>query len=344
MQFQAKDIAELIGGEVFGDVEAVVTGVSKIDKSAPNTISFLSNPKYVECLYDAESSVVIVNRDIKLDREVKPTLIKVDDAYMAIATLLEMYEQMKPKKVGIEKPSYISESAKVGDRVYIGAFAYLGEDVKIGDGVKIYPNSYIGDGVTVADNTTIFAGVKIYSGCKIGSGSIIHAGAVIGSDGFGFAPNEDGSYKKIAQVGGVVVGDDVEIGANSTIDCGTMDPTVIENGVKIDNLVHIAHNVTVGEHTAMAAQVGVAGSATIGKRCVFGGQTAINGHIKVCDDVKVGGKSGVMHNTHKPGEYFGMPILPVKEELLRIATGRRVPAMRSEMKSLGKRVDALESK
>ena len=271
MEFKAKDIAALLGGVVDGDPEVIVNNVSKIEEGKPGTLAFLANPKYEHYVYTTQASVVLVNKTFEPAHEYACTLIRVESAYDAIATLLQMYEDMRPKPQGIEQPSYVSESATIGEKPYIGAFAYIGKGAKIGNNVKIYPQTYIGDGVTVGDDTIIYAGVKIYSGCVVGKSCILHAGVVLGADGFGFAPEGD-HYKKVPQIGNVVVEDNVEIGANTCIDRATMGSTLIHKGVKLDNLVQIAHNVVVGGNTVIAAQTGIAGTTKVGENCVFGGQ------------------------------------------------------------------------
>jgi len=293
MEFTAKQIAGLIQGEIEGNENQVVRDVSKIEEGRPETLTFLANPKYEHYIYTTEASVVIVNNSFKPQKPVKATLIKVNDAYQALAKLLQFYESSLPKKTGIEQPSFIHETSEMGDFVYVGAFAYIGEKTKIGKNVQIWPGSFIGEGVIIGDNTIIYSGVKIYKHCKIGSDCIIHSGAVVGSDGFGFAPGADGEYQKIPQVGNVVIEDLVEIGANTTIDRATMGSTIIRRGAKLDNLVQVAHNVEIGYNTVIAAQTGIAGSTKIGSNCMFGGQTGVAGHIKVADGTRLAAQTGV---------------------------------------------------
>ena len=269
MEFKAKDIAALLKGVVEGDGEVMVNNVSKIEEGKPNTLAFLANPKYEHYIYTTAASVVLVNHDFSPVQQVPCTLIRVPSAYEAIASLLQMYDSMRSRPTGIEQPSYIGEGAVIGEAPYVGAFAYIGKGAKIGNDVKIYPQVYIGEGVVIGDHTTIYAGAKIYYGCVIGSGCTIHAGTVIGADGFGFAPNGD-NYNKVPQIGNVVIEDNVEIGANACIDRATMGSTRIKKGVKLDNLVQIAHNVVVGENTVMAAQCGIAGTTKVGAHCMFG--------------------------------------------------------------------------
>jgi UDP-3-O-[3-hydroxymyristoyl] glucosamine N-acyltransferase len=342
MEFSANDIAGLLGGEVEGDGSVKVNNVSKIDQGIPGTLAFLANPAYAKYIYTTKASVVLVNRDFKPEDELSCTLIRVDDAYASIAKLLNYYEQSKPKKVGIEQPSFISESATVGEQVYVGAFAYIGEKATIGKNVKIYPNVYIGDGVTVGDDTILYAGVKVYAGCKVGKNCILHAGVVVGSDGFGFAPTSDGSYDKIAQVGNVVIRDNVEIGSNTTIDCATMGSTVINEGVKIDNLVQIAHNVEVGKDTVIVAQVGVAGSAKIGENCMIGGQVGIAGHIRIGNNVKIGAQSGISNNVKDNSTIFGTPAFGHRDFMKSYAVFKNLPQLRSDVIELGRKIKDLD--
>lgn len=301
MNFKASQIAEFLKGKIDGDPEAVVTDVSKIEEGKENTLTFLANPKYSKYIYETKASVVIVNDDFTPEKELSVTLIRVPNAYQALATLLDLYEKSVPQKTGIEQPSYIDNSASLGEDIYVGAFAYIGQNVKLGNNVKIYPQSYIGDNVEIKENSIIYAGVKIYRNCKIGNNCIIHSGAVIGSDGFGFAPDENGEYKKIAQIGNVILEDNIEIGSNTTIDRATMGSTLIHRGAKLDNLIQIGHNVEVGSRTVMAAQTGIAGSTKIGKECMMGGQVGIAGHLNIPDRVKFGAQAGVPNSVKKEG-------------------------------------------
>jgi len=342
MEFSANDIAGLLGGEVEGDGSVKVNNVSKIDQGIPGTLAFLANPAYAKYIYTTKASVVLVNRDFQPEDELSCTLIRVDDAYASIAKLLSYYEQSKPKKVGVEQPSFISESATVGEQVYVGAFAYVGEKATIGKNVKIYPNVYIGDGVSVGDDTILYAGVKVYAGCKVGKNCILHAGSVVGSDGFGFAPTSGGSYDKIAQVGNVEIRDNVEIGSNTTIDCATMGSTVINEGVKIDNLVQIAHNVEVGKNTVIVAQVGVAGSAKIGENCMIGGQVGIAGHIRIGDNVKIGAQSGISNNVKDNSTLFGTPAFGHRDFMKSYAVFKNLPQLRSDVIELGRKIKDLD--
>jgi UDP-3-O-[3-hydroxymyristoyl] glucosamine N-acyltransferase len=301
MKFTASQIAEILEGEVVGNPSIEVSKLAKIEEGKEGSLTFLSNPKYHNFIYTTKASITIVNKTFIPEAALSTTLIKVDDAYVSFTKLLEFYNQIKLNKVGIEKPSFIGENVHYGSDLYLGSFSYIGTNVTIGNNVKIYPNSYIGDNVIIGNNVTIFAGVKIYSETEIGTNCIVHSGAIIGSDGFGFAPKADGTYKKIPQIGNVIVEDDVEIGANTTIDRATMGSTIIRKGVKLDNHIQIAHNVEIGENTVIAAQTGIAGSTKIGANGMIGGQVGFAGHITVGNNVKVQAKSGISRNV-KDGE------------------------------------------
>jgi UDP-3-O-[3-hydroxymyristoyl] glucosamine N-acyltransferase len=344
MEFKAQSIADFLGGTVEGDTNATVTDVAKIEEGRPGTLAFLSNPKYNKYLYETEATIVIVNQDFEPEGDIKPTLIRVPDAYKAFASLLELYQQAKGNKTGIENPSFIDASAKMGTDIYVGAFAYIGKNVRIGNHVKIYPQVYIGDNSVVGDDSILFAGVKIYEDSRIGEACIIHAGAVIGADGFGFAPMEDGTYKKIPQVGNVILEDNVEIGANTTIDCATMGSTIIRKGTKIDNLVQIAHNVEVGENTVMAALTGIAGSAKIGKNCRFGGQVGIAGHITVGDNVNIGAMSGVNSSIKSNHTVLGAPAMEIAQAAKVFAIFRNLPTLREQVIDMGKQIAQIKTK
>jgi len=311
MEFSAKQIAEMLNGTIEGNVGATVSKLSKIEEGEPGSISFLANPLYTHYIYSTNASIVIVNKSFIPEHPVKSTIIKVDSAENAFAKLLELYNQIKLNKVGISKQCYIAETAKVGEKAYIGEFAFIGENAVIGNNVKIYPQVYIGDNTTVDDNTTIFSGVKIYSDNKVGKNCIIHSGAVIGSDGFRFAlQNEEN--KKIAQIGNVIIEDDVEIGANCAIDRATLGSTILHKGVKFDNLIHIAHNVEIGENTFIAANNVIAGSTKVGKNCMFSGQVGIVGHLNIADNTIIAAQSGISKSITKKGEaYMGSPAFEV---------------------------------
>ncbi|MFA6923955.1 MAG: UDP-3-O-(3-hydroxymyristoyl)glucosamine N-acyltransferase [Bacteroidales bacterium] len=292
MKYTAKKLAELLNGKIEGNPDVEVSSLTKIEEGKAGSISFLANPKYTQHIYTTTASIVIVNKEFIPEKEITTTLIKVDDAYKSFAILLDVYNKNKYNKTGIEQPSYISKNAFVEEDVYIGAFAYIGNNVKIGKNVKIYPNTYIGDNAQVLENSVIHAGVKIYPDCIIGRNCIIHAGVVIGADGFGFSTADD-KNTKICQIGNVVIEDNVEIGANTTIDRATIGSTIIRKGVKLDNLIQIAHNVEVGENTVVAGQSGIAGSTKIGKNCMIGGQVGIVGHLNIADRVKIAAQSGI---------------------------------------------------
>ena len=307
MNFKAIDIAKMLDGTIEGDENVSVHKFSKIEEGKPGSLSFLANPKYNSFLYSTNASLVIVNNNLVLEKEVQPTLIRVENAYTAFAKLLEFYNQLKQEKKGISSLASIAKSAKIGKDVYIGDFVFIGENTIIGDNTKIYPQAYIAENVKVGSKTTIFSGVNIYSECVIGSACTFHSGVIIGSDGFGFAPQEGSNYQKIAQIGNVVIEDDVEIGSNTTIDRATMGSTIIRKGVKLDNLIQIAHNVEIGENTIVIAQTGISGSTTIGKNCVIAGQVGITGHLKIGDNVKIAAQSGVSTNVKDGSIIFGSP-------------------------------------
>jgi UDP-3-O-[3-hydroxymyristoyl] glucosamine N-acyltransferase len=309
MKFKAQQIADILEGDVVGNPEEEVSKLSKIEEGEKGSLTFLSNPKYNVFLYTTNASVAIVNRSFVPEKEVKTTLIKVDDAYKSFSKLLEFYNEVKNNKLGREQPHYIATSSIIGEKEYIGAFAYIGENVKIGDNVKIYPNAYIGDNAVIGNNTVIFAGVKVYSETQIGRNCKIHSNAVIGADGFGFAPDENGVYKAIPQIGNVIIEDNVDIGAAVTIDRATLGSTIIRKGVKLDNQIQIAHNVEVGKNTVIASQTGVSGSTKIGENCMIGGQVGIAGHLKIGNNVKVLGQSGVTKSLKDNEIVYGTPAL-----------------------------------
>lgn len=336
MEFSAAQIAHILSGEIVGDSSVVVKGLSKIEEGTIGTLSFLANPKYEEYIYTTESSICIVNKSFEAQKEIPATLtlIKVDDAYACFAKLLEAYSQFKRRKPAIEQPSFVSESAQIGSDIYLGAFAYIGNNAKIGNNVQIYPNAFIGENVTIGDNTTIFAGVKIYDDCKIGKDCIIHAGAVIGADGFGFAPNAQGEYSKVPQIGNVVIEDAVEIGANTTIDRATMGSTIIRQGSKIDNLVQIAHNVEIGKNTALASQVGIAGSAKIGERVQIGGQAGVAGHLHIADGTQIVSQSGIPNTVKKAAVLMGSPGIPIEDFKKSYFGFRKLPYILKKLQEL----------
>ncbi len=307
MKFTAAQIAGILEGTVEGNPEVQVSKLAKIEEGTSGSLTFLANPKYTSYLYTTKASIAIVNTDFELENEIETTLIRVEDAYKSFSKLLEYYNQVKLNKLGIEQPSYISESAIYGEGLYLGAFSYLGDNVKIGSNVKIYPNAYVGDNVVIGDNSVLFSGAKVYSDCIIGESVYIHSGAIVGADGFGFTPNEKGEYSKVPQTGNVIIEDYVDIGAGTTIDRATLGSTIIRQGVKLDNQIQIAHNVEIGAHTAIAAQTGVAGSTKIGKNCLIGGQVGIAGHITIGDRVRIQAQSGIGRNIKDDEVLQGSP-------------------------------------
>ncbi len=309
MKFTATQIAGILNGTVDGDEGVEVSKLAKIEEGSKGSLTFLSNPKYTHYIYSTQASITIVNNDFVASGDLSTTLIRVENAYKAFSKLLEYYNQVKMNKTGIENPVFISESAKYGENLYLGAFSYIGENVKIGDNVKIYPNVYIGDNVTVGNNTVLFTGAKIYSETVIGNFCVINSGVVIGADGFGFTPNEKGEYHKVPQTGNVIIEDNVDIGPATTIDRATLGSTVIKKGVKLDNQIQIAHNVTIGENTVIAAQTGIAGSTKIGKNCIIGGQVGIAGHIVIGNNVKIQAQSGIGRNVKDDETLQGSPAL-----------------------------------
>ena len=309
MKFTASQIAGILEGEVEGNPEIAVHKLSKIEEGEIDSLTFLSNPKYTPYIYSTKASITIVNRNFKPEQDLTTTLIKVDDPYQSFSKILEYYNLAKNNKIGIEKPVFVSETSSYGIDVYIGAFSYIGEDVIIGDNVKIHPNVYIGDNVSLGNNVTVYAGVKIHSDTIIGNNCIINSAAIIGADGFGFAPDKNGEFTKIPQTGNVILEDNVNIGAGTTIDKATMGSTILRKGVKLDNQIQIAHNVEIGEHTVIAAQTGVAGSTKIGKRCMIGGQVGIVGHICIGDGVKIQAQSGIGRNVEDNEVLQGSPAL-----------------------------------
>ncbi|MCH8534108.1 MAG: UDP-3-O-(3-hydroxymyristoyl)glucosamine N-acyltransferase [Flavobacteriaceae bacterium] len=309
MKFKANQIAEILEGQVVGDGNVEVDRLSKIEEGTKGSLTFLANPKYTSYIYSTNASICIVGDDFEAQEEIKTTLIKVAQPYEAFSKLLEYYNQVKLSKSGIEEPNFIDSSASYGEDVYIGAFAYIGKNVKLGNHVKIYPHVYIGDNVEIDDHSIVFAGSKIYSETIIGKHSVIHGGCIIGADGFGFSPDDQGVYKKVPQIGNVIIGDHVDVGAGTTIDRATLGSTIIKDGVKLDNQIQIAHNVEIGEHTAIAAQTGIAGSTKIGKHCLIGGQVGIVGHVQIGDNVRIQAQTGIGRNV-KDGEVLqGTPAI-----------------------------------
>lgn len=343
MEFTALQIAGLLNGTVDGNENQAVSNLSKIEEGKPGTLSFLGNPKYEPYIYETDASIVIVNNSFKAEKPLKPscTLIRVENAYESFAKLLEIYNQFINNKVGIEQPSYIASSASMGTACYVGAFAYIGDHVKIGNNVKIYPNTVIGDNSSIGDNTVIYAGVKIYTGTVVGKDCTIHAGAVLGSDGFGFAPNKENNYSKVPQIGNVVLEDNVEIGANTAIDRATLGSTIIRKGAKLDNLIQIAHNVEIGENTVIAGQAAVAGSTKVGKNCMIGGQVGIVGHIKIADGVKIAAQSGIGQSIDEENIVVqGSPAFAIGDYRRSYVLFRSLPKLNDKLNELVKKLNS----
>ena len=341
MTFTARQIAGFLNGEIVGNPDATVDNFSKIEDGKPNTLTFLANPKYTSYIYNTKADIVLVNNDFVPEKEITATLIKVPNAYAALATLMDMATNAIPKKIGIEPMSFIAESALIGTETYIGAFAYIGENAKVGDGAKIYPHAYIGDHAVIGKNTIIYSGARIYSNCTVGDNCILHAGCVVGADGFGFS-KDNGVYQKIPQIGNVIIEDNVEIGANTTIDRAVMGSTIIHSGVKLDNLIQIAHNCEIGANTVMAAQVAIAGSTKIEENCVFGGQVGIGGHITIGKNSKIGAQAGIISNTKEGSEIIGSPAFPVKNFFKSSVIIPKLPDMYRQLGTLEKEIEALK--
>ncbi len=338
-QYTAQQIADLLEGTVEGNPMVIVTKLSKIEEGVVQSISFLSNPVYIPHIYSTDASIVIVAKDLLLEKPVKPscTLIRVADPRASFGILLEAYNQIKATKSGIEQPCFISASASIGENPYIGAFAYIGEQVKIGANVKIHPHTFIGNNVTIGDETIIHSGVKIHSDTVIGKNCVFHSGVVLGGDGFGFAPNTENNYKKIPQIGNVIIEDHVEIGCNTTIDRATLGSTILRKGVKLDNLIQIGHNVEIGENTVIVAQTGVAGSTKIGKNCLIGGQVGIVGHLSIADGTKIAGQSGVSHSITEENEIVqGSPAFKIVDYKRCYILFRNLPAINTKLSELEK--------
>jgi UDP-3-O-[3-hydroxymyristoyl] glucosamine N-acyltransferase len=340
MEFTINQVAALLQGEVAGNGGEKINTIAKIQEAKPGAITFLANPKYEKYIYSTEASAVIVSRDFIPESPVKATLIKVADPYSSFTRLLEEYDRITNyARGGIEEPSFIATGVTVGENIYRGAFSYIGAGASIGSNVKIYPHVYIGDNVTIGDNCILFSGVKMYAGTVMGNNCIIHAGTVIGSDGFGFAPQEDGTYKKIPQLGNVVIRDNVEIGANTVIDCATMGSTIIDKGVKLDNLVQIAHNVEIGANTVIASQTGISGSTKLGKNCILAGQVGLVGHIEIGDRVTLAAKTGLGKSVKKEGSVkFGYPAMDHKDYLRCHAVFRNLPELSQRVHELEKKI------
>jgi UDP-3-O-[3-hydroxymyristoyl] glucosamine N-acyltransferase len=339
MKFSAQQIAELLKGKVDGSPLIEVSALSKIEEGKPGTLSFLANPKYTEFIYRTKASVVIVNKDFVAEGKISATLIRVADAYKSFVQLLEIYNKIVNNKTGVEQPSFVDPSSVMGNDGYLGAFAYIGKDCKIGTNVKIYPHCYIGDQVTIGDNTTIYPGAKIYSFCMIGNNCTLHAGVIIGADGFGFVPNAENNYNKVPQIGNTIIEDFVEIGAGTTIDRATLGSTIIRKGVKLDNLIQIAHNVEVGENTVIAAQTGIAGSTKIGKNCMIGGQVGIVGHISIADGVKIAAQSGIGASITTANEIVqGSPAFNISDYKRTYVVFKKLPSIERKLNDIEKQI------
>lgn len=347
MEFTVNQIAAMLGGEVKGDGEQKINMLAKIQEAKKGQISFLANPKYENFIYETDASAVIVSKTFKPKKELSAALILVEDPYNSFTRLLEEYHKfISYQKSGIEEPSYIGKNSTTGDDIYRGAFSYIGENVKIGNNVKIYPHAYIGDNVTIGDNTILHSSVKLYANSKVGSNCVIHSGVVIGSDGFGFAPQSDGTYKTIPQMGNVIIGDNVDIGANTVIDCATFhgDSTKIKDGVKLDNLIQIAHNVEIGSNTVVAAQTGISGSTKLGANCVVAGQVGIAGHLTISDKTSIGAQAGLGKNIKEEGaKMMGSPAIDVKDYYRAYAIFKNLPDLNTRIKQLEEKVINLPS-
>lgn len=327
----------MLNGTVTGDPDVSVNQLAKIEEATPGSLSFLANPKYEQYLYTTNASIVIVNNDLVLTEPVKATLVRVENAYSAFTILLEKYNTIKLNKTGIEQPCFIHPTAKIGKNAYVGAFAYIGPDVTIGDNCKIFPNTYIADGVVIGNDVTFYAGVKVYFDCQIGNRVIIHSGTIIGGDGFGFAPNPDGSYTKVSQIGNVILEDDVEVGANTTIDRATLGSTIIRKGVKLDNLIQIAHNVEIGNNTVVAAQTGISGSTKIAENCIIGGQVGIVGHISIAKGTQIQAKSGISRVIDVEGKkWAGSPASAYTDHMRSQVVLTRLPDLEKKILELEK--------
>jgi len=346
MEFTINQVATMLGGQVKGNGEDKINMLAKIQEAKKGQIAFLSNPKYEQYIYTTEATAVIVKKDFQAKKDIQSTLILVEDPYISFTALLEQYHKMITfQKVGVEQPSFIGENAMIGSNIYRGAFSYIGNNVRIGSDVKIYPHVFIGDDVMIGNNTVLYANVKIYAGTRIGSDCTIHSGTVIGSDGFGFAPQDDGTYKTIPQLGNVIIEDNVAIGANTVIDCATLfgDSTVIRQGVKLDNLIQVAHNVEIGKNTVIAAQTGISGSTKIGESCLIGGQVGIAGHLVIANKTGIGAQSGVGKATKEGQRYTGSPAFELKEWFQSYALFKRLPDLSNRLRELENKVRHLHN-
>lgn len=338
MKFTAEQIAGILEGEVVGNPSAEVYKLAKIEEGIPGSLTFLANPKYQNYIYSTQATITIVNKTFEPEQPITTTLIKVEDAYQSFSKLLEYYNQVKLMKSGIEQPSMISDNVTYGENLYLGSFCYVGKNTKIGKNVKIYPNTFIGDNVAIGDNCVFFAGVRIYSETEIGNNCTIHSGSIIGSDGFGFAPSEDGTYNKIPQIGNVILEDNVEVGACTTIDRATLGSTIIRKGVKLDNQIQIAHNVEIGENTVIASQTGIAGSTKIGKNCMIGGQVGIVGHITIGNGVRIQAQSGIGKSIADGEVVQGTPAFNYGDFSKSYVHFRNLPKIVSDIDELKKKI------
>ena len=341
MEFSAKQIAEYVQGVIEGNENATVHTFAKIEEGIPGAISFLSNPKYTHYIYDTESSIVLVNKDFVPEKEVKATLIKVNNAYESLAKLMTLYEQSQPKRTGIDPLAYVAPTAKIGKNVYLAPFACVGDNAEIGDGTELHPHATVGRGAKVGKNCILYTNCNVYHDCRVGNNCILHSGCVIGADGFGFAPSPEG-YEKIPQIGIAILEDNVEVGANTCIDRATMGATIIRKGVKLDNLIQIAHNVEVGSNTVMASQVGIAGSTKVGEWCMFGGQVGLAGHIKIGNKVNLGAQSGVPGSLKDGQALIGTPPIEMKNYFKSSILFKKLPDMAAELNSLKKEIEELK--
>ena len=344
MKFKASQIAEILEGEIVGDPNTEISTLSKIEEGEKGSLTFLSNPKYTPYIYSTNASVVVVNKSFVPEKEVKSTMLKVDDAYKSFSKLLEFYHQAKGTKSGKENPHFIGESVSIGNDIYLGAFSYIGNHVKIGDNVKIYPNVFLGNNVIIGDNTVIYSGVKIYSECVVGKNCVLDSGIIIGADGFGFAPSEEGIYSKIPQIGNVIIEDNVDIGAATTIDRATLGSTIIRKGVKLDNQIQIAHNVEIGSDTVIASQTGIAGSTKIGSGCQIGGQVGISGHLVIGNNVKIQAQSGISKNLKDNAVVQGTPAFEYSDFNKSYVYFKNLPKLIATIDKLEKEIKELKEK
>ncbi len=345
MEFSALQIAGFIKGTIDGDPNVLVSSFSKIEEGKPGTLSFLSNPKYNQYIYETEASIVLVNNSFEAEKPIRATLIRVENAYESLALLLTLVEQSKPKKTGISTQAYISDTAQIGENAYIEPFVHISDGVVIGNNAHIYSNTHVGENVKIGNNVVLYSGVHIYQDCVLGNDCKLHSGVVIGSDGFGFAKSEDGIYNKIPQTGNVVLEDDVEIGANTVVDRATLGSTIIRKGVKLDNLIQIAHNVEIGEHTVIASQTGISGSTKLGKNCIIGGQVGFAGHITIADGTMFGAQAGQANSIEKPNQMFmGSPAFPLRDFQRSSIAFKSLPDLQKKVFELQRRIQELENK